>query len=96
MDDGELEDKIDKIAELVEEDHKLIKGMHSRMRLASAFRIIYWIIIALAAFGAYVSIQPYVDNFKNTYNSVNQFRTGITGDTGFFKKFFVGGTTTPR
>jgi hypothetical protein len=86
--DDKLNEKLEKLTRLVEEDHKLIKGMYVRARWTNFFRIVYWGIIILAALGAYVSLQPYIDSFKEAYQSVNQYRTGVTGESGFFQKFF--------
>lgn len=92
--DDKLEEQLDRLTKMVEEDHKLIKGMYARARWASAFRIIYWAIILLAALGAYVYLQPYIDSFKEAYESVNQFRTTLTGKSGFFEQFFNASTAT--
>ena len=94
--DDKLNDKLEKLTRIVEEDHKMLKGVYTRMRIGSAFRIVYWGLILLAALGAYVYIQPYIDSFKEAYESVNQFRTSVTGDSGFLERFFGGSTTTPR
>lgn len=91
-DNDKLNEQLEKLTRLVEEDHKLIKGMYARARWASAFRIVYWAIIVLAAFGTYVWLQPYVEKFKEAYESVSQFRTGVTGESGFFEQFFKGST----
>jgi hypothetical protein len=92
--DDRLEEQLEKLTKMVEEDHKLIKGIHARARWASAFRIVYWGVILLAALGAYVYVQPYIDSFKEAYESVNQFRTSVTGESGFFERFFRTSTTT--
>jgi hypothetical protein len=96
--DDKLEEKLEKLTKIVEEDHKMIKGVYTRMRISSAFRIIYWALIILAALGAYVWVRPYIDSFKEAYDSVNQYRTSITGKSGFFstmlEKWF--GTSTPQ
>ncbi len=92
--DDKLNEKIENLTRMVEEDHKLIRGMYTRARWASVFRIVYWGIIILAALGTYVYIQPYIDSFKEAYQSVNQFRTSVTGESGFFEKFFGGSTST--
>jgi hypothetical protein len=91
-----LEEKLEKLTRMVEEDHKLIKGMYTRARWATVFRVIYWGVIVLAALGAYVYIQPYIDSFKEAYQSVNEFRTSVTGESGFFERFFEGSATTSQ
>lgn len=88
-----LEEKLDKLTELVEKDHELIRGMYTRARWASFFRIVYWAVIVLAAFGAYVWLQPYVDNLKGAIDSFNQFRLDVSSDDGFVGKILKVGST---
>jgi hypothetical protein len=95
--DDKLNEQLERLTRIVEEDHRLIKGMYARARWASAFRIVYWAVIVFAAFGTYVYVQPYIDSFKEAYQSVNQFRNSVTGQSGFFEQFFkAAATTTPR
>lgn len=91
MDDeqnGTLEEKLDKLTEMVEEERRMIKGIYTRARWATFFRVVYWSVIVLAAFGAYVWLQPYVDRIKETLDSFNQFRVDVSGENGFVDKFF--------
>jgi hypothetical protein len=80
-----LEEKLDRLTELVEEDHKLIRGMYTRARWASFFRIVYWVVIVLAAFGTYVWLEPYVNRLKDAYDSVSK--------GGFIEQFFKTSTS---
>ncbi len=48
-------------AELVKENHLILKSMRRNARIASFLRVIYWLIILGTAFGTYYFIQPYID-----------------------------------
>jgi hypothetical protein len=100
--DDKLNEQLERLSRVVEEDHKLLKGMYKRARWANAFRITYWSIIVLAALGAYVWLQPYVDRLKGAYNSITHFTSGM-GDNGSadgvflkIKEFFVTASTTKK
>ncbi len=71
METGEdLEKKVDETLEMVKENNKILKKMRSRMMWSSVVRVIYWIIILAAAFGAYYVIKPVVDDVREAYDGV--------------------------
>jgi hypothetical protein len=59
-------------AELVKENHKILKSMRRSARFASFLRLVYWLIILGSAFSAYYFIKPFIDPVVNGYNSIQQ------------------------
>jgi hypothetical protein len=59
-------------AELVKENHKILKGMRRSARFGSFLRLIYWLIILGSAFSAYYFLQPYIDAVTKGYNSMQE------------------------
>jgi len=67
-----------KSIELSEESNKILRSMRRATRWNNVFRVIYWIVILGAAFGAYYFIQPYVSAVTDAY-------TGIKSDINSVK-----------
>lgn len=55
---------------LLQENQALLKGLHRYHRLMIIGRIINAIIFIGLAFGAYVFLQPLVQNLENTYDDI--------------------------
>jgi hypothetical protein len=68
-----------KSIELAEENNKMLRGMRRSARISTILRILYWVIIIGATFGAYYAIQPFIDPLIKSYNgmrdSVNSIKT---------------------
>ncbi len=69
--------KLQRVAELSEENNKMLKTLVRAMRWAKLLRVIYIIIIIGSAIGLFYFFQPYIDQFLDTYgsikNSINDF-----------------------
>jgi hypothetical protein len=61
---------LQKTYDLSEENNKILRGLRRSNRLSSFFRVIYWIIVIVAAYGAYWFIQPYLNLVVNAYGSL--------------------------
>jgi Trk-type K+ transport system membrane component len=68
--DDHLEEKLDKLTKTVEEDHKMIRSLYVRARLASILRIIYLLIIIGTAVGAYYFLDPYLKKIMDLYDGI--------------------------
>ena len=53
---------------LAEENNKMLKAMRRAQRWATIMRVLYWIIIIGAAYGAYQFLTPYMDKAVNVIN----------------------------
>ena len=70
---------IQKTYELSEENNKILKGIRSSNRWATAFKIFYWIIIIGVAVGAFYYVQPYVDIAMKAYTSIRGDLKNVKG-----------------
>ncbi|MBU1046426.1 hypothetical protein KKH36_01430 [Patescibacteria group bacterium] len=77
----DLEDKkiIRENLEIAKENQQMIKKMRRSMFLSSLTRVIYWVIIIGASFGAYYFFQPYLDMAKDTYGQIQSGAEVVTG-----------------
>ena len=89
MQDEDLKEKIDRLEKIVEEDHKMIRSLYVRARIASGLRIFYWTIILILAISSYYYVQPYVAELRSVYDNLQSvqrnFNNPSVGD--FFDKF---------
>jgi len=56
--------------ELAEENRRILKSIQLSNRASLALKIVYWVIILGASFGAYYFIQPYVDAIKGSVTGI--------------------------
>lgn len=58
-----------KSVSLAEENNKMLHLMRRSQRVSQFMSLLYWVLIIGSAVGAYVLIQPYVDQVVETYGS---------------------------
>ncbi|MCI0619915.1 hypothetical protein L0Y40_02675 [Candidatus Wolfebacteria bacterium] len=77
----DIEEKhlIEEIAGLTRENNTLLKKIHRGALWGRVWRIIYWVIILGVAFGALYFLQPYVEQVRALYRTVQtvQEQAGI-------------------
>ncbi len=66
------------IKELVEENHKILKGLQTRARLSTTVNAIKWIVIIGITLGVYTFIQPFFAQILDTYTSIQESAAAIT------------------
>ncbi len=71
----ELHKKIDDLTDLVEDNHRMIRNLHQRARMATVFIFIKWFIIIGITIGSFYYIQPLIDNVVDAYS-------GFSGGSG--------------
>ncbi len=66
------EDKalLERAVSLSEENNKILRGMRRAGRWGLAWKIFYWVVILAISYGAYVYLQPYLNQLMKTYNQV--------------------------
>ncbi len=64
--------------EMVEENNKILKRIQLSNRAGLVFKVIYWVVILGASFGAYYLIQPYVDMLKGSLGGISDSATSAT------------------
>jgi len=69
---------LERVTVLTEENNQILRGLRRANRLNGAFKIIYWILIIAISYGAYVYIQPYVDQLMKAYASVTDTANKIS------------------
>ena len=60
------------------ENNKILHKLRNTARLATIWRIFYWIVIIGLTFGSFYFIQPYIEQLKGIYS-------GFSGDVGAVK-----------
>jgi len=68
----EERDLLNHSIEIAEENNRILRVMRRNARIATFFRITYWLIIIGAAFGAYYFIQPYTDAIIKSYGEMKE------------------------
>ncbi len=66
----EEKELLQKTYELSEENNKILHGIRRINRWSYFFKIAYWALIIVVAFGAYFYAKPYVEILDNEYNSL--------------------------
>ena len=61
---------LERAVELSEENNKILHSIRRANRLGMIWKIIYWVAIIAISYGAYIYIQPYVDQLMTTYNGL--------------------------
>ena len=63
---------------LAEENNKMLHSMRRSQRVSQFMSFLYWALIIGSAVGAYVLIQPYVDQVVETYGSFSSALKNFT------------------
>ena len=59
---------LNRIAETVDENNSILRGMRTSMRISRFFSILYWVLIIGVSIGAYYFIQPYLEQLMGVYS----------------------------
>ncbi|MEK7575084.1 MAG: hypothetical protein AAB511_02540 [Patescibacteria group bacterium] len=82
---------LERAVTLSEENNNILRGIRRANRLGFIWKIVYWIVILAVSYGAYVYIQPYVDQvmkvYQGTVNTSQKVSSQFSGLENFFKKF---------
>ena len=70
MDQQELEHMLHENMRLAKENNRILVKLYKYQRFQRNSRILYWVIVAALAFGAYYYVKPYVDNIFGAYDSI--------------------------
>jgi hypothetical protein len=68
---AELNEKIDKLTTVAEENHRMIKNLYQRARMATVFIFIKWFIIVGITIGSFYFIQPFINTLVGIYGGVS-------------------------
>jgi len=67
------------LLELTRENNKILKSMRRHQRWASVIHALYWLAIIGLSFGSYYLIQPYLESILQTYTTIQDGISNITG-----------------
>ena len=69
---------LNKSVTLAEENNKMLHSMRRSQKVSQFMSFLYWVFIIGSVVGAYVLIQPYVDQLKDVYgqtvDTLNNFK----------------------
>jgi len=68
--DPKEKELLEESVELSRENNKILKKLHSAMRVSRVFKIIYWTLIIGSMLGFYYYFQPFIDNMMRAYEGV--------------------------
>lgn len=68
--DPELKKLTRENLELTKENNEILKKMHRGAVWGRVFRVLYWVIVLGAMFGAYYILQPFLDSLLDAYTSL--------------------------
>ena len=71
LDEG-TESHLREIKDIVLENNKMLHSMRRTARFGMILHSVYWIIIIGASIGAFIYIQPYIDEIMKTYTNIQQ------------------------
>jgi uncharacterized membrane protein YukC len=79
-------DEFEELKELVQQNHKILKSLQKKARLATAFSVIRWSVVIAIAIGLFTVLQPIIENIMNAYSlmmenlsSLNDAKNSVTG-----------------
>lgn len=75
--DDEIKKLLKENVETSKESLKILKGIRRNSRISAFFKIIYWLIIIGAAFGAYYYLQPYMNQALDLVKQVQGIQKSL-------------------
>jgi len=70
MANNELKNLVKENLELTKENNEILKKIRRGAIWGRVFRVLYWIVILGAMFGAYYILQPFMDKLIEAYNNL--------------------------
>jgi hypothetical protein len=65
------------IEESLEKNHEILVRIRRVQKNGQLFKLFYWILIILAAFGSFYFIQPYLSQLVETYTGIQSTQKQI-------------------
>ena len=76
---------------LVEENNKILRKMRRGALFGRILHTLYWLVVIGLSVGAYIYVQPYVDQLKEAYGGIQQDVNAAKSVSSKFSNFFKGG-----
>jgi hypothetical protein len=78
--DVEEKVKLQKVLDLTQENHKMLKSLHQSLVLQRIWGSLYWIAAIGAAIASYYYLEPYIQQMEALYKTLSE----TTGQAGLF------------
>lgn len=78
----EMREDLSEVKEMMIENSKMIKRLHSAYRISYTVSIIKWVIVIGFTLGTFYYIQPYLENVLKLYGSINSLTGGVENNGG--------------
>lgn len=78
----EEKELLEKTHLLAEENNKILVGIRRANRWGIAYKVLYWVVVLAVSYGAYVYIQPFVDQIVDSYKSIMGTTNEVKEATG--------------
>lgn len=75
--DPNIDARLKSIEEKLEKNNQLLVKVRRVQRQGQLFKILYWVLIILLAFGAFYYIQPYVNQLLEAYTGIQNTQEKI-------------------
>ena len=92
--DHESSQMLRRLTELAEENNKILHHMQNKARWGTFFSTIKWILFVAITLGAYVFVQPYIDQTLKFYQSIQGTQVQNQGVLNYLKN--LGGPIQPK
>ena len=69
--DSEEKQKLQKVLELTEKNHKMLKSLHGALVWQRVWGALYWIVALGIAIASYYSLQPYIQQLETLYKTLS-------------------------
>lgn len=77
---SDVEERLSKIEETVEENHKILKRLQRSARAARFWHFLKWMVIIIGALVGYYFLQPYIETTREVWQQIK----GTAGQFGGF------------
>ena len=76
-----------KTAEMATENNKMLHKMRRAAHWSVGFKVVYWVLIIVLSFGAYVAIQPYINQLQGIVGSIQKDVGAVSNVANQLRKF---------
>lgn len=78
---------LERAVALSEENNHMLRRMRLSNRLGLIWKIIYWVAIIALSYGAYVYLQPYVDQLTKMYSEIRTTADNVSKASSKLPRF---------
>ena len=79
---------LERSLKLAEDNNSILKSIRRSNRVGTIMRVVYWVVILGLSYGAYVVVQPYINQALGLYKDAQQNIETMKGATSKVGSFF--------